>query len=337
MTIQPDSATELLVVIPTLNEASHIRPLVEQLVRASEQLPMLIVVSDGGSTDGTVEAVKAMMEHTPNLRYLHNPKTLQSAAINLAVQQFGQDHTYLIRIDAHAAYPDDYCQILMNEAKTQQADSIVVPMITVGQKGFQRAVAAAQNSLMGNGGSAHRMAPGAGQWVEHGHHALMRIEIFRSVGGYDETFSHNEDAELDLRLLKGGFRIWLTGRTAVTYYPRSTAEALFRQYRSYGSGRARTLLKHKIKPKLRQALPVGIVPAIALAALFPLGGIFMLPALCWLIGCLGYGLYLGYKEQDNDIMYGAGFAAIIMHFAWSIGFWGMVIADYRDRKAKASS
>ena len=49
--------------------------------------------------------------------------------------------------------------------------------------------------------AARSTAQGAeGHWADHGHHALMRISAFRAVGGYDESFSHNEDAELDYRL-----------------------------------------------------------------------------------------------------------------------------------------
>jgi hypothetical protein len=76
-----------------------------------------------------------------------------------------------------------------------------------------------EHSILGNGGAAHRNETG-GRWVEHGHHALMTINAFRAVGGYDETFTHNEDAELDARLKAERFHIYLTAETQVTYYPR---------------------------------------------------------------------------------------------------------------------
>ena len=34
-------------------------------------------------------------------------------------------------------------------------------------------------------------------YVDHGHHAAFRAASFKAIGGYDETFSHNEDAEFD--------------------------------------------------------------------------------------------------------------------------------------------
>lgn len=60
-----------------------------------------------------------------------------------------------------------------------------------------------------------------------------------AVGGDGEAFTHNEDAKLDYRLRRAGFRTWLTGKTMMTYYPRASVSGLFRQYLSYGrAGRA---------------------------------------------------------------------------------------------------
>ncbi|NBO18384.1 MAG: succinoglycan biosynthesis protein exoa, partial [Proteobacteria bacterium] len=159
-----------------------------------------------------------------------------------------------------------------------------------------------------------------GKWVDHGHHALMRIDAYKSVGGYDESFSHNEDAELDTRLIKTGKRIWLTAKTSLIYYPRAAALPLFRQYRGYGSGRVRNLLKHKTKPKLRQMLPVAVFPAFVLALLSPVCFVFALPLLAWAGLCLAYGMHIARKAKD-PVLALSGPAAMIMHFAWSLGFW----------------
>ena len=95
----------------------------------------------------------------------------------------------------------------------------------------------------------------------------MRVDAFRAVGGYDSTFRFNEDAELDYRLRQAGSVIWLTDRTGMTYYPRSTASGLFRQYFGYGGGRARNIFKHRARPRLRQLAPLAILPVVLLAAL----------------------------------------------------------------------
>ncbi len=65
---------------------------------------------------------------------------------------------------------------------------MVVPLRTIGVTPLQRAIAAAQNSRLGNGGSAHRLG-GISGYVSHGHHAIFDRREFLRVGGYDESFS----------------------------------------------------------------------------------------------------------------------------------------------------
>lgn len=310
---------KVLVVIPCLNEARHIKPLLVSLAESRGNHDMLIVVADGGSTDGTLEIVATLAGEIPGLELINNQKRIQSAAINRAVERFGDGRDFLIRIDAHGDYPADYCQVLLQEAVDTGADSVVVGMKTVGLGSFQRATAAAQNSKLGNGGSKHR--DGAeGQWIDHGHHALMRIEAFRAIGGYDETFSHNEDAELDFRLRQAGYRIWMTGKTFMTYYPRSSPGSLFRQYLGYGRGRARNLLKHHAVPKLRQALPLMVMPAIVGALLAVIHWVAAVPVVAWAFLCLAYGAWMAVRDRNPDGIL-AAVAAMIMHAAWSTGFW----------------
>lgn len=314
-----------IIVVPTLNEARHIGDLLDGLLIEAEALDAQIVVADGGSSDGTVEIVAQRALDAPRVVLIHNPRRIQSAAINLAVEQFGDGGDYLIRIDAHGAYPSDYCRALVAEAEMRGVASVVVPMTTVGTAAFQRAVATAQNSAIGTGGSAHRTGKISGP-VDHGHHALMRVDAFRSVGGYDPSFRVNEDAELDYRLRQAGHGIWLTDRTAMTYYPRSTVSGLFRQYFGYGGGRARNILKHRMRPRLRQLAPLAILPVVLLAALSIWHWGFLLPLALWGVGCIALGVHAAKKHYPEYGMPMAlsplvGLAAMIMHFAWSSGFW----------------
>lgn len=321
---EPDDAAyrpgaRVLIVIPCLNEAATIERLLHALDHQRAGMDAMIVVADGGSRDGTPEIVAHVAAEIPGIVLLHNAKKIQSAAINLAVDRFGDDYDYLIRIDAHGDYPEDYCAALLSEAVALNADSVVVGMDTVGFGTFQKATAVAQNSKLGNGGSKHR-AGGGGEWVDHGHHALMRIAAYRAVGGYDESFSHNEDAELDFRLRKAGFRIWMTGQTFMTYYPRSSAMALFRQYLGYGRGRAKNLMKHRSIPKIRQAIPLAVAPVVIVALFAVLKWWAVIPLAIWAIACIGYGVWMA-VGQRNPLGPLAAVSAMIMHLAWSAGFW----------------
>jgi succinoglycan biosynthesis protein ExoA len=319
------AAPSILIVIPCLNEASHIGALLQQLAPTARRLGATIIVADGGSTDETPLIVGRYVCGNPRMMLIRNDKCIQAAAVNLAVNVYGRDHDYVIRIDAHGSYPEDYCDRLVEEALATGADSVVVPMLTKGSGIVQAAAAAAQTSRLGTGGSRHRHDT-KGEWIDHGHHALMRISAFKSVGGYDETFSHNEDAELDHRLRRAGYRIWLTGRTQMTYFPRSSFAKLYHQYFGYGRGRARNTLKHRIVPKLRQTVPLLVLPSVVLSPFAFVHWLAAVPLAVWLAVCIGFGVWTAVRNGKPHLIF-AGISVMIIHFAWSLGFWMQLLTD----------
>ncbi|MEQ5787974.1 glycosyltransferase family 2 protein [Erythrobacter sp. NFXS35] len=307
----------VLTIIPCLNEAAHIAPLLRDLL--ADPANRRIVVADGGSTDGSREIIRQMAAECERITLLDNPAGIQSAGINRAVAHYGADAAWIARIDAHGVYPDRYVSRLVATAQAQAVDAVVVRLETFAESGFARGVAAAQNSRLGTGGAAHRIG-GAGGLVDHGHHALMRRDAFVKAGGYCENMACNEDAELDLRLLAIGARIWLEPDLPVTYFPRRGLRSLLRQYFRYGAGRAATSRRHRRPLRARQALPLGVAPACALALGAPIVPALALPALGWAGVCQAWGIALALRERRADAAW-AGSAAMIMHLGWSAGYW----------------
>lgn len=306
---------QVLIIIPCLNEATHLPGLLQQL--RTNNPGATIVVADGGSTDGSRLIVEQLSALDARTILMDNPDRIQSAGINRAVAQYGDGHIWFARIDAHCDYPADYVEQLSAAGVLREAVSIVVPMFTEGTSCFQKAAAAAQNSVIGTGGSAHR-SQGVGSYVDHGHHALMQIAAFRAAGGYNLAMSHNEDAELDRRLARFG-KIWIEPRCTITYYPRSSPMALWRQYRNYGKGRAQTLQLHRMRPKLRQMLPLAVPAALFLALAAPMFLFLALPLLGWALLSITAGAVIGWRLRSWCAAL-SGFAAMIMHMAWGLGF-----------------
>lgn len=309
-------SADLLVVIPCLNEEAMLARLITSF--AADLPEALIVVADGGSTDRSRAIVADLARTLPGLRLLDNPQRIQSAGINQAVAAYGAGRIWLLRIDAHADYPAGYAATLLAAAARTGATSVVVPMVSKGVGPFQQAAAAAQNSVLGTGGSPHRHV-GTGRHVDHGHHALMRIDLFHQVGGYREDMAANEDAELDLRLAAAGGTIWLEPAAAITYYPRRSPLALWRQYRGYGRGRAWTLRLHGRRPALRQLLPLLPLGAVLLAPLALWHWWLLVPVGAWLGLCLLAGLVVGARAGGGWALL-CGAPAAISHLAWACGF-----------------
>ncbi len=305
-------------VMPVLNEERHVELALSSLLGQVEACGGEILVLDGGSRDETRAIVGRLAADHPTIRLIDNPGRTQSAACNLAAELVHPGVGIMLRADAHAAYPSGFVAAALRALLETGATSVVVPMRTVGEAPVQRAIAAAQNSRLGNGGSSHRRS-GTSRFVDHGHHAAFDLAFFRSLGGYDRSFTHNEDAELDVRAVRAGGRVWLCTEAAIDYFPRDSMRQLARQYVRHGRGRARTIAKHRLRLKLRQGLPLVLLSITGLALLAPLFPWLALPAACYLLACLGWGTMEAVRRADAALLL-MGPAAVVMHLSWAIGF-----------------
>jgi len=320
------AAEHILIAVPTLNEEAHIETCIRSLMTGDARLAdVKLVVADGGSTDRTVELVTALSHEFPNVSVIENPKRLQSAAINkVAASAAGTDVKYLVRCDAHSIYPPGFVTDVADAMVRTEAASVVVCMDAVGTSCFQKANAWIVDTPLGSGGSAHRGGTASG-YYDHGHHAGFDIEHFRSIDGYDESFSHNEDAEYDHRLALAGGKIWLDADIRLSYLPRATVRSLAKQYYAYGRGRARNLMKHKAKPKLRQLAPVvnllALVGAGGAAMIFP---VFTAYPAFYVAALVAASAYMAIKHRSACGLL-AGLASGTMHIAWAAGFLRQIV------------
>lgn len=319
-------STQVIVVLPALNEAAHVEKCIRSLFRPKEWIAgCRIVVADGESTDGTQEIVCRLTREFSNLRLINNPGRLQSAGVNTAVEVCAEpQHRVLVRCDVHSVYPEGYIRTLIEEIDLRGSASVVTAMDATGRNGFQRAAAWIVDTPLGSGRSAHRGGKIA-QFVDHGHHAAFDLDWFRRIGGYDPTISHNEDAEYDLRLARAGGTIWLTNKTRVGYTMRPSFQSLWRQYWNYGHGRANTLIKHCVVPRLRQILPVlniwllttsmVAVMATPLALAWPTIYVILLVSTS--------AVAMASLRSIDGLWAGPALAAI--HIAWGLGFMQRVL------------
>jgi succinoglycan biosynthesis protein ExoA len=322
MTAVPSFMT---VVLPALNEERYLECCIRSLL--DDPWPrdrVEVFVVDGGSTDRTVEIAERLARELPFVRLLHNPKKLQAPAFNMALAAAHPQSEYVVRCDVHAEYSPGF---LTRAARALDRSGAAVATYGDAPKAktcFQAAVAFAQNTPLGVGNAYYRLG-GISRFVEHGKHGCFRRAAVERVGGYDESFSHNEDSELSLRLIQAGGKVWLDADLTVAYYPRPTPQALARQYWHYGRGRAQTVMKHRLVPRLRQMAPVALLGAEALVlALAP-----ALPALLGFFALYAAALMLaggyGALRTGKPCVLLAPLAFAIMHHAWGAGFISRIL------------
>jgi succinoglycan biosynthesis protein ExoA len=307
------------IIVPTLNEEKYIEAAISELMLEGNDFEIIVV--DGNSTDRTPEIVADIAGRNNKVRLLQNPKKIQAAAINIGAKNCDPRATVFVQADAHCSYPKEFSRKICESMVRVDATSCVVHMDTKAKDNeYQQAFALAQNSRLGNGGSAHRIGS-ASRWIDHGHHAAFDLAFFLENGGYDENFPINHDGEYDVRTASAGAKVWLDGDLSITHFPRTSFEALAKQYYRYGKGRANTVWKHRIVPKARQLAPAVITLSVAGSLLLSLSdsGFFVIP-LAYAGLCGAYGVTLTKPDDDLTFKSRVALAFPTMHLSWGTGF-----------------
>ncbi|ARS26159.1 glycosyltransferase family 2 protein [Sphingomonas sp. KC8] len=318
------------VIIPTYNEARHIGSLLRQVLRQGSDVVDQVLVADGRSEDDTRAIVAAIAATDRRVILIDNPDRIQSAGINRAFAAADPACHILVRMDAHAGYPDDFVPRVAETLRTRKAGSVVVRLRTIGCTALERAIAAASNSRLGTGGAAHRIGRASGP-VDHGHHAAFRRSAFLNAGGYDPSFVANEDGELDYRLAQQGNLIWFDADIAIDYYPRSSLRGLARQYYRYGVGRAQNYLKHRSGLRFRQMIPPALVCMLTVSAIIAIfNPIFLAFPFIYIGLCAILSIKLSCDHKYSGILLALP-ASIIMHTAWGFGFLSRITSSFFDR------
>ncbi|MEZ5169562.1 MAG: glycosyltransferase family 2 protein [Acidimicrobiia bacterium] len=259
--------TPVTVIVPLFNDREGIVRCCASLTEQRSEVSTIreILVVDGGSTDGSREAVSACAGRDPRVRLLDNPDRYVSHALNLAVSEASTD--VFIRVDSHTTVADDYVDTAVATLETTGADVVGGPMRPEGRGDFGKAVAWALQSRWGIGGSRFHRDDYEGE-ADSVYMLVCTRATFERFGPFDERQVRNQDDEYTYRVRARGGRVWLTPKLRSTYEPRSDPAGLATQFFGYGRYKPRVLRKNPSGLRLRHLAP----PAATLAwCALPLG------------------------------------------------------------------
>ena len=249
--------------IPLRNESRHMPALLRTL--AAQDYPDIreILLLDGMSTDGTREIIAQFAAGDARFRLIDNPRQVVTAALNIGFAQATGD--VIIRLDAHADYAPDYVSQCVQVLQETGAGNVGGPAIPASDGSFiGDVILALHESSFGIGAAKFRQADAEG-WVDTLWPGAYRREALEAAGmHYVEELTRSEDIELNSRVRKAGWGIYISPRIKAVYYPRKSLAALCRQ--NFGNGAA---VIHTLKAglggvSLRHLVPLGFVLGLVL-------------------------------------------------------------------------
>lgn len=255
------------IVVPIRNEEAHIESCLEGLL--DQDYPpslMEIIVVDGCSEDGTLDAVARFAAHHPSarLRVLTNPAITVAPGFNAGVRAACGD--VIVRMDGHTVPARDYVSRCIQALLRTGAANVGGGIEPCGNTPFGYAVATAIQHPLGAGDSRFRVGGAEGD-VDTVPFGAFRRDVLERVGLLDESMARNEDYELNVRIRAAGERVYFDPTIRSRYTPRGSVGALWNQYFQYGWWKVETWRRHPSSLRWRQALPPTFCATLVLLAL----------------------------------------------------------------------
>jgi succinoglycan biosynthesis protein ExoA len=312
------------VLIPVYNEERYIERSVEAMRRQRFDGELEFIFADGGSSDRTRAILESLARQDPRIKVVDNPRRSVSSGLNAALAH--ARGRWAARMDAHAAYPDDYLARGVQRLLRGDTRWVSGPQVPRGDNAVSRAVALALASPLGRGGSR--------KWGTAGERSAPEFELDSGVftgvweratlleyGGWDERWPRNSDSEMAGRFLARGERLICVPAMGAIYVPRRSLPGLWRQYLDYGEYRAKTARRHPHTLRRSHLL----APALALDAALAVGGPSRLRAaaragLGAYAGALAAGTIAAARAQPGPEALLVAVVLPVMHFAHGLGF-----------------
>lgn len=309
------------VVIPCRNEKAYIALCLDSLVKQDfPKEDLQVIVCDGLSDDGTVDIILDYAAKYDFIKYVCNPDQITPKALNLGLKYAAFDVGIIL--GAHAALAPDYISRCLEALNIDPQIGCVGGIIeNVHENIVSESIGLAMSSPFGVGNAHFRTAAKDG-YVDTVAFGAYRKEVFEKCGYFDETLVRNQDDEFNYRILKMGFKIWLSHNIRCVYYVRASFSKLNKQYFQYGYWKVFVNRKHKAVTTVRQLVPAIWILYLSLAWI---PSLFFCPWI-WLYaaGILSYLLGSFYFAQklsaDFKVQLRILRAFYTLHFAYGFGY-----------------
>jgi succinoglycan biosynthesis protein ExoA len=305
------------IAIPVLNEEAHLTSCLEAVAAQRYPAVVQVLVVDGGSTDGTRELASRFQL----VEVLDNPRGSRPAGLNRALASARGE--IFVRVDARTLIDPDYVHACVAALMRTRACIVGGPMRLRATTRSEQAVASAMASRLGAGPAAFRRVPSTGRFVDTVYLGAFRRDVLESLGGFDEDFGGNEDAELAYRARSSG-GVYLDPKIVSFYAVRGDLWALARQFYRYGRKRFETMALHPQSIAPRQLA----VPLLAALLISP----WRRPVLRCYLATVG-ARALAEAGRDPGAVTTVALAIPTMHLAWLAGFSAGVVRRLRPAPA----
>ncbi|GAB4252460.1 MAG: glycosyltransferase family 2 protein [Vicingaceae bacterium] len=314
------------IIIPCRNEENYIEKCIHSIFENKYPKELIhVFVVDGLSDDNTLTILNQLIKKYNNLKLLINEKQTTPHALNLGIKQ--TNHQVKIIFGAHAIMDENFINENIKILSQYQDVGCCGGIIeNVYQNKTGEIIGKAMSSPFGVGDAHFRTGIKEG-FVDTVAFGAYKNEVFKKVGLFDEELVRNQDDEFNFRLLKNGYKIYLSKKVKSKYFVRGSFKKLRKQYYQYGFWKVYVNKKHKTVTTFRQIVPLLFVGYIIFGLLFCL--LFQKWTYLYLSGLVLYflsALFFSLKKSKTlNEMFKIIYSFCIIHFSYGLGYLNGII------------
>lgn len=313
---------KISIVIPCRNEEKYIGACIESIASAAlDENTIEVFVVDGMSDDGTRQVLNELSKKYLWLKLIDNPQRTTPIALNLGIKNTTGELVMIL--GAHSLLEKNFFQeVLPCFAFDKQTGCVGGLLKNISEDKITESIALAMSSSFGMGNAYFRTGAKDG-FVDTVAFGVYKKEVFEKVGLFNEELTRNQDDEFNYRVTKAGYKIYLTAKTSITYYVRSSYKKLFRQFYQYGFWKVYVNQKHKSITTARQLVPFLFVGFLVFGLLTTV--LFQKELVMYCATLSIYflmAIYFALKVTDTFRSFSEViFCFLIVHLSYGVGYW----------------
>ena len=234
------------IIVPVFNSLPYLRLTHESLLAAMRDFDGAeLVYCDNGSEDGSIEFLERRAG--PRITLLHVPGATVGGVRNEGARSTNGD--LLLFLDSDCTVPREYLSLLIERFAATDAAAIGCRVVLPEDSHW---IARTWHQLH------FPRESGFVRWINSANFCIQR-GAFEAIGGFSEAIETGEDAEIGLRLLERGFRLYQDLRLSVTHHKNPSSLYLFWRREVWrGLGAFGTARKGTIDKPLTMTLAFGV-------------------------------------------------------------------------------
>ncbi len=314
------------VIVVTYNEGKNIENCLQSLLKQNiSHEEYEIIVSDGNSTDNTMEIVKNFAKKHPFIHLHIKEKGSITECRNIGIKNAKYD--FIAFTDADCIVPENWLKTLQN---AYSRHAVAANLAGVGGanippeigNAFQKAIGIVFSSWFGSLGSIQAMPLAENKKVFSisCSNSFYKKQALLDVGMFSEELGNQgEDWDMGAKLQAKGYNVYGILDSFVWHHLRPDAKSFWKNMVFYGDGRMRLTKKHPTILKLKYLAPLFFIPVFVLSLV--LFGVFQLPVLLvpflYFPFILFYSIIISIKKPALIPLVFTAF--LLQHFGYSLG------------------